>query len=125
MAYSGQIESITWDSNPPLEVMTMESNWSQYIDTGGTYTITTTDGTAVTTDRIEVSGNKIDFSGYVVSASDSDFSPSALLPTELTVCQICGAEEVVVFCDECKDILQLARKEWAKATMREIENDLS
>jgi len=48
-----------------------------------------------------------------------------ILPPELTVCQICGAEGVVVFCVECKDILQLARQKWAETMMEEIEDALS
>lgn len=47
------------------------------------------------------------------------------LPPELTVCQICGEEDVVVFCESCKEILRLAKKVWAKAIMEEIEDAVS
>ena len=49
----------------------------------------------------------------------------SVIPDELKVCQICGVGDVVVFCESCKEILQLARKVWAKAMMEEIEDALS
>lgn len=64
-------------------------------------------------------------SGYITT--DPTFTPSntPAIPVELTVCQICGAEDVVVFCDDCKGVLQLARKKWAETVMEEIEDALS
>jgi hypothetical protein len=47
------------------------------------------------------------------------------VPYELRVCQICGTEGVIVFCDECKGILKLARQKWAETMMEEIEDALS
>lgn len=75
---------------------------------------TTTSGTYTQT-----FGDSYDASFVPMSAS------AVVIPHELTVCQLCGVEEVIVFCDECKGILQLARKKWAETMMEEIEDALS
>jgi len=48
-----------------------------------------------------------------------------VIPDALTVCQICGEEDVIVFCEACKEVLKLARKVWAEQILKEIEDDLS
>lgn len=47
------------------------------------------------------------------------------MPPELLVCQICGEEDVIVFCEACREVLKLARKVWAQQILKEIEDDLS
>ena len=94
----------------------MAQNDPQWQPSGGSYTITTSDGMTALNPT---------FSGYVTTSPSSWSDTVPLLPVELTVCQICGAEEVVVFCDGCKGILQLARKKWAETLMEEIEDALS
>ncbi|GAF94449.1 unnamed protein product, partial [marine sediment metagenome] len=115
---------ITWTSDA-AEFVTM-GNPTEYTASNGTYTITTTDGTEVTTT------DQINFTGYV-SSSPSAFSGAnwdmqgagIAIPAVLKVCQVCGIEDVVVFCDECKNVMNWARKKWAEAAMKELEDDLS
>lgn len=90
------------------------------ISAGGTYTITTTDGTGVTT-------TSPSFNGYVTTtpASGANWELSSPIPEELKTCQVCGVEDVVVLCDECKNVMNWARKKWAEQILKEIEDDLS
>lgn len=48
-----------------------------------------------------------------------------VLPDELAVCVVCGVEDVVVFCDACKEVIREARKRWAEDFLKEIEDGLS
>jgi len=95
---------------------TSENAWIRSSDiVAGSYTISTTDPhTPTITDP--------NFTGYVTT-TDVTWGPS--IPEELKVCQVCGVEDVVVFCGECKNILNWARKKWAEAAMKELEDDLS
>lgn len=52
-------------------------------------------------------------------------SPVPVIPAELMVCVVCGVEDVLIFCDACKDVIREARKKWAKDFLEEIENALS
>lgn len=69
-----------------------------------------------------LSGCYICGSSYVIQPT---VIPGPPIPEQLQICQVCGAEGVVVFCEPCKDVLRLARKVWAEAIMEEIEDALS
>ena len=47
------------------------------------------------------------------------------IPKDLLKCFVCGIEDVLIFCDACRDVIREARKQWAKDFLEEIEDALS
>lgn len=47
------------------------------------------------------------------------------MPPELMVCVVCGVDDVLIFCDACKEVIREARKQWARDFLEEIEDALS
>lgn len=52
-----------------------------------------------------------------------DFVP--YMPPELMVCVVCGVDDVLIFCDACKEVIREARRQWARDFLEEIEDALS
>lgn len=62
---------------------------------------------------------------YTTPASPDTMEVTLPIPPELMVCVVCGVEDVLIFCDACKDVIREARKKWAEDFLEEIENALS
>ena len=119
-----KIENVTWTSDD----LTWSSEDIKEIEAGSYATSSYyTAADSITTTDPNFAAQSV--TGYVTTNvplfSGANWEPTTLLPEELKVCQVCGVEDVVVLCGECKNIMNWARQKWAEAMMKELEDDLS
>lgn len=59
-------------------------------------------------------------------AAQVDITPPApVIPQALMMCVVCGVDDVLIFCDACREVIREARKQWARDFLEEIEDALS